>query len=125
MKIFDWELSQRDKNAKLFNSELEKVYKVPELPKGAKSAWAQYTIIVEKRSKLIEYLKEKKIPCMIYYPVPMHSQPAYRKYNDQNIDLKKSKELSKTVISLPIHAYLKETEKEYILHYLKKAKKFL
>ena len=125
MKIFDWELSQRDKNAKLFNSELEKVYKVPELPKGTKSAWAQYTIIVEKRSKLIEYLKEKKIPCMIYYPVPMHSQPAYRKYNDQNIDLKKSKELSKTVISLPIHAYLKETEKEYILHYLKKAKKFL
>ena len=123
MKVFDWELAQRNKNAKLFNSELEKLYKVPNVPKGTKSAWAQYTIIVEKRNKLIDYLKEKKIPFMIYYPVPMHRQPAYKKYTDKNIDLKKSELLSRTVISLPIHAFLKETEKEYILYHLKRAKR--
>ena len=78
MKIFDWELVQRDRNAKLFNSELEKLYKVPKLPKGTRSAWAQYTMIVEKRNKLIDYLKGKKIPFMVYYPVPMHRQPAYK-----------------------------------------------
>ena len=60
MKIFDWELVQRDRNAKLFNSELEKLYKVPKLPKGTKSAWAQYTIIVEKRNKLIKRLFKRK-----------------------------------------------------------------
>ena len=125
MKIFDWELDQRDKNAKLFNSELEKLYKVPKLPIGTRSAWAQYTIIVEKRNKLIDYLRGKKIPFMVYYPVPMHRQPAYKKYADKNVELKKSKELSGTVISLPIHAYLKETEKAYILFHLKRAKKIL
>lgn len=125
MKVFDWELEQRDKNAKLFNSELEKLYKVPKLPQGTKSAWAQYTIIVEKRNKLIDYLNEKNIPFMIYYPVPMHRQPAYKEYADKTIDLQRSNELSQTVISLPIHAYLKETEKDYILYHLKRAKKLL
>tara|TARA_E500000178_G_scaffold329647_1_gene360762 strand:- start:1766 stop:2890 length:1125 start_codon:yes stop_codon:yes gene_type:complete len=125
MKIFDWELVQRDRNAKLFNFELEKLYKVPKLPKGTSSAWAQYTIIVEKRNKLMNYLKGKKIPFMVYYPVPMHRQPAYKAYADKNIELKRSKELSRTVISLPVHAYLKETEKEYILYHLKRAKNIL
>ncbi len=125
MKIFDWELNKREQNAKLFNSELEAYYEVPKLPKQTKSAWAQYTLIVKKRNKLVDYFQEKNIPFMIYYPIPMHKQPAYKKYTNKNIDLINSIKLSKTVISLPIHAYLTNTEKEYILNHLKKVRKFL
>ena len=49
MKIFDWELKEREKNAKLFNAELEEFYQVPKLPKETKSAWAQYTLIVKQK----------------------------------------------------------------------------
>lgn len=125
MKIFDWELNEREKNAKLFNAELEELYQVPKLPEETKSAWAQYTLVVKNRDKLINYLKEKEIPFMIYYPIPMHLQPAYKKYTDKKIDLTNSIKLSKTVISLPIHAYLEDIEKEYILNHLKRARKFL
>ena len=51
MKIFDWELNEREKNAKLFNAELEELYQVPKLPEETKSAWAQYTLVVKNRNK--------------------------------------------------------------------------
>ena len=81
--------------------------------------------MVKKRNKLVDYFQEKNIPFMIYYPIPMHMRPAYKKYSNKNIDLINSIKLSKTVISLPIHAYLTSTEKEYILDHLKKVRKFL
>ena len=59
---------------------------------------------------------------MIYYPKPMHEQPAYKEFN-LNKDLKQSTELSKKVFSIPIHPYLKDLEVEYIIENLKKAKK--
>ena len=52
---------------------------------------------------------------MIYYPVPMHMQPVYRKYNKYKKCFKNSLKLSKTVLSIPVHSFLSNSQKEYIL----------
>ena len=64
---------------------------------------------------MIHYLKEKSIPVAIYYPIPMHRQPAYKKYYNKNLDLNNSIDLSKSVFSIPIHPYLDNDQKEYIV----------
>ena len=59
---------------------------------------------------------------MIYYPKPMHEQTAYKEFI-LNDSLSVSSDLSKSVFSIPVHAYLNELQIEYIIENLKKAKK--
>ena len=124
LKIFSWELKEKEKIAKLYTKELEKYCDVPYVPKKTKSAWAQYTIQTNKRKKVLEYLKNKNIPTAIYYPLPMHLQPAYKKYHNKSLNMTNSLNLSKSVFSIPIHPYLEEEQKEYIIESIKGAIKY-
>lgn len=124
MKIFDWELEKKNIIAKEYLRELEGYYKLPYIPNGARSSWAQFTLQTKKRGKVINYLKEKSIPVAIYYPIPMHRQPAYKKYNNKNSELNNSIDLSKSVFSIPIHPYLDGNQQEFIIKSLKNAIKY-
>lgn len=124
IKIFDWELEKKNIIAKEYLLELEGYYELPYIPEGAKSSWAQFTLQTKKRNKVIHYLKEKNIPVAIYYPIPMHRQPAYKKYNKKNLDLNNSTELSNSVFSIPIHPYLDNDQREHIIKSLKNAIKY-
>ena len=124
MKIFEWELKQKNIIAKEYLKELEGYYGLPLIPKNSSSAWAQFTLQTKRRSKTLLYLKEKNIPTAIYYPIPMHKQPAYKKYNTNYIELNNSIELSKSVFSIPIHPYLDNIQREYIIKTLKDASKY-
>ncbi len=120
LEIFDWEIKERNRIAKIYSNELKSSFHIPEIPKDSVSAWAQYTIQSSKRDKVMSFLKDKNIPVMIYYPKPMHQQPAYKGFL-LNKDLSKSSELSNNVFSIPIHPYLTDLEVEYIIENLKKA----
>lgn len=73
----------------------------------------QYTLIVKggKRDGLRKHLQEKGIPSMVYYPVPLHHQPAYRR---EGITFPVTEELSNSVLSLPIHTEMDEEQLAYI-----------
>lgn len=76
----------------------------------------QYTIRLNgiDRDGLMKYLHEKGIPSMIYYPVPLHLQEAYRDLNYHSGDLPVSEELARTVLSLPMHTELTDQHLNYI-----------
>lgn len=76
----------------------------------------QYTLVTKDidRDKLLEHLQAKNIPCAIYYPVPMHMQKAYLDPRYSEGDLPVTEELSRTVISLPIHTELDEEQIAFI-----------
>jgi UDP-2-acetamido-2-deoxy-ribo-hexuluronate aminotransferase len=76
----------------------------------------QYTLQMKgvDRDKLQEQLAEKKIPSMIYYPVPSHKQDMLKEYGTANLDLPVTTMLQDCVISLPIHTELTEEELSYI-----------
>jgi dTDP-4-amino-4,6-dideoxygalactose transaminase len=73
----------------------------------------QYTIKIKDRDKLHSFLKDNDIPSMIYYPVPLHLQKAYR-YDYKEGDFPVSEKLCKEVISLPMHSELSIEQVEYI-----------
>lgn len=84
----------------------------PVVPEGYLSSWAQYTIKVENaetRESLQQFLKDKGIPSMVYYPKPMHEQKAFddvKKY----ISCPTAKTLCGQVLSLPMHPYFEDGE---------------
>jgi len=76
----------------------------------------QYTLKVTNcdRDALAKHLNENEIPCGVYYPIPLHSQKAYRdsRYNED--DFKVTNQLVKEVISLPMHTELDDEQIEYM-----------
>ena len=77
----------------------------------------QYTLKVlnGKRNELKEYLQKNGIPTMIYYPIPLYKQEAFSSYVDSNYYLKNTEELSKNVISLPIHTEIENSSQDFII----------
>lgn len=76
----------------------------------------QYTLQLEgiNRDAVVEKMAERKIPTMIYYPVPCHKQAMFRDMETGSISLPVTDFLQDRVISLPIHTELTESELAYI-----------
>ncbi len=81
----------------------------------------QYTIKVPAslRDKLKEYLQIRDIPSMIYYPLPLHKQNAFSKISKVIGDLPNSHMLCNTVLSLPMHTEMEESQLSYIVDNIK------
>ena len=79
----------------------------------------QYTIRVKDRDKLKAFLSNKGIDSMIYYPIPVHLQPAYSYLGYVRGDFPIAELLSEEVLSLPMHSELKEDDVMYICESIK------
>ena len=108
-----YELADVNAAADKYTARLKDIVKVPEIPEGYYSSWAQYTIQLkdeEQRNGLQAYLKEKNIPSMIYYPKAMHRQEAFVGLDTQKTGLETTEALCRTVLSLPLHPYMEDAE---------------
>ena len=96
---------------------------IPVRNKKSSHIFHQYTLVCKNinREALIAYMKNKNIPVMIYYPVPLHRQKAYERYNFKDTDFPVTNALSDTVISLPIHTELSKEQQDYIIKNLLEA----
>lgn len=77
----------------------------------------QYTVRIapEKRDPVRAFLKEKGIPSMVYYPLPLQEQEAYKWIARIPGSIEEATRLSRSVLSLPIHTELQEEEQDYII----------
>jgi dTDP-4-amino-4,6-dideoxygalactose transaminase len=90
--------------------------KTPARSKSSNHVFHQYTLQVtgHDRNKLREQLAEKGIPAMIYYPIPLHMQKAYKSDRYKAGDFPVTEKLCATVLSLPMHTELDEDTLSYI-----------
>lgn len=90
--------------------------KIPARTKNSTHVFHQYTLqlIGADRNKLKEYLASKDIPMMIYYPVPLHLQKAYRDARYKEGDFPVTEQLCASVFSLPMHTELDNETLTYI-----------
>lgn len=123
LKAFrEYELESRNKWAKLYCEKLKDIVEVPLILTGYISSWAQFTIKLkseEERNYIQEKLKEKEIPTNVYYPKPLHKQKVYEGYDFNLADLNIAEELSRKVLSLPMHPYLNEEIIDEVVNTLK------
>lgn len=116
------ELSGVNEAAKNYHNLLaEANCKIPEVPTGYLSSWAQYTILLpdeKTRDMLQAKLKGQEIPSMIYYKKAMHEQAVFQRMK-QYTELRVSTNLCKRVLSLPMHPYLEEEEQKRVCDVMK------
>jgi dTDP-4-amino-4,6-dideoxygalactose transaminase len=87
---------------------------LPVRARNATHVFHQYTIKTDRRDGLRAHLEQRGIPTMIYYPVPLHLQKAYRQPGVGPGAFPVSERLSATVLSLPIHTEMNEEQLTYI-----------
>lgn len=69
-----------------------------------------FVVHVNKRDQLKKYLTRKGIGTAIHYPIPIHLQPAIKKYKYSSTDLSETVKQSRKIITLPINQFLKSNE---------------
>ena len=116
LDVFDDELAIRERIAGVYDRRLGSVVVIPSRVPDSASAWAVYSVLLPDeaaRTGLQAALREAGVPTAIYYPRPLHRQPAYAGHHDGTA-LPVSDDLSGRILALPIHPDLSDADVERV-----------
>ena len=124
LKHLDEYCAARNKAAHYYTTRLkeldpkEQFLETPvELPTST-HVYHQYTLKVKgnKRDTLKQYLADQGIPSMIYYPLPLQEQEAFKPITRSAENLSISKELAESVLSLPIDTEITSQQQDCVIN---------
>ena len=110
LTVFPAELEIRERIARIYDRRLGNAVGIPVRVADSTSAWAIYAILLRTaaaRDSVQASLRAAGVPTAIYYPRPLHLQPAYRDSHD-GAKLPVSEDLATRILALPIHPDLTE-----------------
>lgn len=116
--FIDYEIKAINEAAERYRVFLQDIVKTPTVPKGYRSSWAQYTVLLrdkEQRDGLQKYLQAQDIPSMIYYQKSMHKQTAFSGVKCVYTDLSVTDDICDRVLSLPLHPYMTEEDQDMVI----------
>ena len=124
LEVFPDEVSKRFETGERYSSGLSDLpyLEVPQVPAENTSVYAQYTILSNKRQEIQERLKERNIPTVSYYTVPLHLQPVFEHLRYDEGDFPVSEEVSNLCLSLPMSPYLSVGDQELVIETIRDAK---
>ena len=112
LDVFDAELSARDRIAAIYDAALADCVTCPARVEHSDSAWAIYAILLPDaaaRDRVQASLRAGGVPTAVYYPRPLHHQPAYAPHHRGN-PLPVSEDVATRILALPIHPDLTEQQ---------------
>lgn len=118
LAVYADEIEARQRVAQRYSNALGNFFEVPYIPDGVTSVWAQYTLKTESKSArdaLQARAQAAGVPTVVYYPVPLHRQKAYKEFPGDPKGLGVSDDLADRVVSLPMHPYLGSEDQEKII----------
>ncbi len=116
LKIFPDEIARRNRIADRYVQGLAgHVAATPVVIPGGRSVWAQFTVEHDDRDALAAHLKAQGVPTAVYYPIPLHRQPAYRQHPIGPGGLAVTEAKTERVVSLPMSAYLDEAVQDRVI----------
>ena len=115
LKRFEWEIERRMSLGQRYNRLFDELGVSRIIQRSDRnSVFAQYTVLVEGRDRIVEILNASGIPTAVHYPAPLSAQPAYVERCVSG-PLPTSEQLAGSVLSLPMHAYLDEDTQDRIV----------
>jgi dTDP-4-amino-4,6-dideoxygalactose transaminase len=93
---------------------------VPLTASGNVHVFNQFTLRVQKRDELRNYLKEHGVGTEVYYPLPLHLQNCYRDLGYVKGAFPHSECAAEEVLSIPIYAELTDEHLQYVVHTIAK-----
>lgn len=120
MTKFDEEIKRREEVGKRYTRLFKDIkgIKTPTVKEDNTCVYAQYTIVVENRDELQAKLKEKGIPTAVHYPIPLNKQPIFENMSHVG-EIPNAEYVAEHVISLPMSAWLKDEDMDYIVAAIK------
>lgn len=123
LKYLDKYIKARQKAAEYYTENLKDIKEIitPAENSYSTHTYHQYTLKITngQRNELKQYLNAKDIPAMIYYPVPLHKQDAFKTIARTHTSLEISEQLSSEVLSIPMHTELCKEQQDYIINAIK------
>lgn len=113
LAIFPAELERRREIAARYCAALDGAVGLPEIPKGAESAWALFTIRVSNRDDVKVRLEGSGIGTGLFYRLALHQHPAFKAFGQRSLPV--SEQLANEVLSLPIFPDLTDEEVERVI----------
>ncbi|HLY89229.1 MAG TPA: DegT/DnrJ/EryC1/StrS aminotransferase family protein [Acetobacteraceae bacterium] len=116
MTVFPNELAIRERIARYYDSRLGNAVTTPARVPDSTSAWAIYAILLRDaatRDHVQASLRANGVPTAIYYPRPLHTQPAYQDHHDGS-HLPVSEDLAERILALPIHPDMSEENMAHV-----------
>lgn len=121
LQIFPEEIRARQQVAARYTEGLQEWVTVPGVAPECTSVWAQYSIRTPQRDLLQQQLQAVGIPTAIYYPRPLHLQPAFQDLDYRPGDFPVSEACSRDILSLPMHPYLTPEQQDLIIAAVRQA----
>ncbi|MBT5716416.1 MAG: DegT/DnrJ/EryC1/StrS family aminotransferase [Opitutae bacterium] len=124
-EVFPDEVIRRQEIGNRYTSALSEVLglQTPVIPCDNTSVYAQYTILSDQSEKIQIKLKEKGIPSVSYYSVPLHLQPVFKDLGHQLGDFPIAEQVANQCLSLPMSPYLAEIDQERVIQEILNHKK--
>lgn len=123
LKHLDEYSASRNRMAQFYDDNFKNIdgIEIPKREEKSTHVFHQYTLKIKnnKRDELQSYLQEKGIPSMIYYPLPLYKQEAFKLYVKENFSLPVTEQLCDEVLSLPIHTEFNEKISQFIVSEVK------
>ena len=106
----DW-TDRRRRNAETYRElfteyHLTEQLVLPCAPKASFHVYNQFSIRAARRDELQEYLREQGISTEVYYPSPLHVEPAFAYLGYRNGDFPNAEAVCREVLSIPIYPEL-------------------
>ncbi|MBV6458474.1 MAG: dTDP-3-amino-3,4,6-trideoxy-alpha-D-glucose transaminase [Fimbriimonadaceae bacterium] len=112
-KLADWN-DRRSRLASIYDNRLRDCpITLPKTLAGNNHTYHQYTVRCDRRDGLQQFLKEREVDSMIYYPVPIHFHEPYKAYGGGPGSLPETERAALEVLSLPIQAHLADDQVEF------------
>jgi dTDP-4-amino-4,6-dideoxygalactose transaminase len=88
---------------------------LPSSPPHAEHVYNQFVIRVQRRDALRDYLRDASVASEVYYPLPLHLQPAFSYLGYKGGDFPKAESASAQVLALPIYPELSPEQQEFVV----------
>ncbi len=121
-ETMDSTIEKRIQWAKYYDNALSGIESI-QIPKRApndRHVYHLYIIQGERRDELLKYLNHHGIEAKVHYPIPLHLQPAAKRFNYKQGQFPKTEAQSQHSITLPAHQYLKEEQISFVVDKVKK-----
>ena len=117
LEVFPEEVQKRENLGQAYSEGLANIegLETPTIGEHNTSVYAQYTILAEQREEIQNSLKDKDIPSVSYYSVPLHLQPVFKNLAYQVEDFPVAEKVANQCLSLPMSPYLIQEDQSQVI----------
>jgi UDP-2-acetamido-2-deoxy-ribo-hexuluronate aminotransferase len=118
LEVFPDEVAKRQNLGQTYSESLSHLegLTTPMIGEHNTSVYAQYTILSDQREEIQRSLKEKDIPSVSYYSVPLHLHPVFENLGHKTGNFPVAEKVANQCLSLPMSPYLTQENQSKVIN---------